>query len=46
VRTGTSARAKIDSKDFGLYWNAALETGGVLVGNQVTIILEIELIQA
>lgn len=45
LRIGTSARTKIDRKDFGLHWNAALETGGVLVGNQVNITLEIELIK-
>jgi polyisoprenoid-binding protein YceI len=45
VRIGTSARTKIDRKDFGLHWNAALETGGVLVGTQVNITLEIELIK-
>lgn len=45
VRIGTSARAKIDRKDFGLHWNAALETGGVVVGNQIVITLEIELIK-
>ena len=45
LRIGTSARAKIDRKDFGLHWNAALETGGVLVGTQVNITLEVELIK-
>jgi polyisoprenoid-binding protein YceI len=46
IRIGTSARAKIDRKDFGLQYNAVLETGGVLIGNQVNITLEIELIKA
>jgi len=46
LRMGTSAKAKIDRKDFGLHWNAALETGGVLVGTQVAITLEIELIKS
>lgn len=45
VRIGVSARASIDRKDFGLHWNAVLETGGVVVGNQVKITLEIELIK-
>jgi polyisoprenoid-binding protein YceI len=45
VRIGASARTKIDRKDFGLHWNAALEAGGVVVGNQVNITLEIELIK-
>jgi polyisoprenoid-binding protein YceI len=45
VRIGASARTRIDRRDFGLHWNAALETGGVVVGNQVNITLEIELIK-
>jgi polyisoprenoid-binding protein YceI len=46
IRIGTSAKAKIDRKDFGLHWNAVLETGGIAVGNQVNITLEIELIKS
>lgn len=46
IRMGTSAGTKIDRKDFGLHWNAVLETGGALVGNQVNISLEIELLKA
>jgi polyisoprenoid-binding protein YceI len=45
VRRGASATAKINRKDFGLTWNAALETGGVVVGDEVSIMLDIELIQ-
>lgn len=41
-RIGFSATAKISRKDFGLTWNAALETGGVLVGDQVKIELHLE----
>jgi len=37
-----SATAKINRKDFGLTWNAPLETGGVLVGEQVKIELHLE----
>ena len=33
-------------KDFGLHWNAALEAGGVVVGEKVEITLEIEAVQA
>ncbi|NLE72585.1 MAG: YceI family protein, partial [Actinomycetales bacterium] len=33
---------EISRKDFGLTWNAALETGGVLVGDKVTITLDVE----
>ena len=42
-RRGVSASTKINRKDFGLAWNAALETGGVAVGEEVTINLEIEM---
>ena len=45
-RTGFSATTKINREDFGLTWNAALEAGGVLVGNEVKISLEIEAILA
>lgn len=43
IRIGTSAIAKIDRRNFGLTWNAVLETGGVVVGNEVKITLEVEL---
>ncbi|ACM19589.1 periplasmic protein YceI [Geotalea daltonii FRC-32] len=46
IRRGAMATTKINRKDFGLVWNAALETGGVTVGDEVTITLEIELIKA
>jgi polyisoprenoid-binding protein YceI len=36
-------KGKINRKDFGLNWNAALETGGVLVGEEVTFDIEIQL---
>lgn len=42
---GFSAETKINRKDFGLTWNAQLETGGVLVGDEVKILLEVEAIQ-
>ena len=42
---GFSARTKINRKDFGLEWNVALETGGVLVGEEVKISLEVEVKQ-
>jgi polyisoprenoid-binding protein YceI len=45
LRAGASATAKISRKDFGLVWNVAMETGGVLVGDQVSITLEVELIR-
>ncbi len=42
VRAGFSARAEIDREEFGLTWNQALETGGVVVGKKVTIEIEAE----
>ncbi|HET7103122.1 MAG TPA: YceI family protein [Terracidiphilus sp.] len=45
LRIGLSASAKINRKDFGLVWNTALESGGVLVGDEVTISLDIQLIK-
>ncbi len=41
-RVGFSAGTTIDRRDFGLTWNTALETGGVLVGNDIKISLEVE----
>jgi len=41
-RIGFSASTEISRKDFGLTWNAALETGGVLVSDKVKITLEVE----
>jgi polyisoprenoid-binding protein YceI len=46
LRIGLSASTKINRKDFGLSWNAALETGGVLVGEDVTISLDVQFIKA
>ena len=46
IRRGTSATTRINRKDFGLVWNKALETGGVLIGDEVNITLEIEMIKA
>jgi polyisoprenoid-binding protein YceI len=44
-RAGFSARTKIDRTDFGLTWNQALEAGGVLVGDEVRISAEVELVR-
>jgi polyisoprenoid-binding protein YceI len=46
TRVGLSASTKINRKDYGLTWNAALETGGILVGDEVTITLDVEFIKA
>lgn len=44
-RRGATATTKINRKDFGLTWNRVLETGGVVVGEDVDIFIEIELIK-
>ena len=45
-RAGFSAKTAIHRGDFGLLWNQALETGGVLVGEKVEIELEVEAVKA
>jgi polyisoprenoid-binding protein YceI len=45
VKIAVSATAKIKRKDFGLQWNAALETGGFLVGDDVNISLDIQFVK-
>lgn len=42
TRTGFSLSGSINRKDFGLLWNTALETGGVLVGDKVKLEIELE----
>lgn len=44
-RLAASSTTTIRRKDFGLTWNAALETGGVLVGDQVVIELDNEFVK-
>jgi polyisoprenoid-binding protein YceI len=45
TRAGASATTKIDRKDFGLVWNQPLETGGVMVGDDVAISIDVEAIK-
>jgi polyisoprenoid-binding protein YceI len=45
TRVGVSAATKINRKDYGLTWNAALETGGILVGEEVTITLDVQFVK-
>lgn len=45
IKVGVSATTKINRKDFGLTWNAALETGGILVGDDVTIALDVQFVK-
>ena len=46
TRVAVSATTRINRKDFGLTWNAALETGGILVGDEVTITLDVQFVKA
>jgi polyisoprenoid-binding protein YceI len=45
-RIGVSIKGKIKRSDFGLSWNAALETGGVMVGDEVKLEFDLELVKA
>ena len=44
-RAGFSATTSIDRREFGLQWNKALETGGVLVGEKIELTLEVEAVK-
>ena len=46
IRIGASGATRIRRSDFGLTWNAALETGGLLVGDEIKIELELSLVKA
>jgi polyisoprenoid-binding protein YceI len=46
TRIAVSATTKISRKEFGLTWNAALEGGGILVGDEVTITLDVQFVKA
>ncbi|HSQ32883.1 MAG TPA: YceI family protein [Gemmatimonadaceae bacterium] len=43
-RAGFSASGKINRHDFGLIWNQALESGGVMVGDEVKLTIDVELV--
>ncbi len=45
MRVGFSATTSLNRKDFGLTWNQALETGGVLVADRVDIEIELEAVK-
>jgi polyisoprenoid-binding protein YceI len=45
-RAGFSATASVDRRDYGLTWNQALETGGILVGDEIKISIDAELVKA
>ena len=44
-KAGFSINGKLNRKDFGLNWNAALEAGGVMVGNEVKITAEVQFVK-
>jgi polyisoprenoid-binding protein YceI len=46
TRVGISATARINRKDFGLTWNAVLEAGGIAIGDEVTITLDVQFVKA
>ena len=46
TRVGASATTKIKRSDFGLTWNAVLETGGIMLGDDVKIELDVSLIKS
>ena len=45
IRAGYTAATTLNRKDFGLMWNVALEAGGVLVGDQVKVSVELETVK-
>ncbi|HQX11928.1 MAG TPA: YceI family protein [Thermoflexales bacterium] len=45
TNAGFEAKGKLNRKDFGLVWNVALETGGVLVGEDVNITIDAEIVK-
>ena len=45
LRRGASASTRIERKDFGLTWNAVLESGGFVVGDDVEITIDVELVR-
>ena len=45
LRTGTSARFKVNRKDFGVNWSRTLDSGGLVVSDEVAINIDVELIQ-
>jgi len=45
LKTGTRATATINRQDFGVSWNKALDQGGYVVGDEVSITLDLELLK-
>jgi len=45
VKRGVTATARLNRKDFGVSWNAAMDAGGVVVGDNVDVTIELELVK-
>lgn len=45
LHRGASASTKVNRKDFGLTWNRAMDGGGVVVGEEVAVVIDIELVK-
>jgi len=45
MSAGFSGETKINRKDWDLTWNQSLETGGILVGDDISITIELELVK-
>jgi polyisoprenoid-binding protein YceI len=45
TKSGATATTKIDRKDFGVSWNALMDNGGLVVGNEVAITIDVELVR-
>ena len=45
TKAGFEAQATVNRKDWGLEWNVALESGGVLVSDKVTLVLDVQLLK-
>ena len=45
MRRGATGTTKINRRDFGITWNRTLDTGGLVVGDEVNILVEVELIK-
>lgn len=45
LHSGATAKTKVNRKDFGLVWNKALDGGGVMVGEDVDLTIEVEMVQ-
>ncbi len=45
IRVGASATTKINRKDFGILWDRTLDGGGLVVGEEVSIIIDLELVK-